>query len=91
MRPAAGVLPLRHSEFELFTRANVRFGSKADIALGPCHVRFSPRKRTSFSTVAMFALCHFRTYAVLRRAARLDLRAHARVAPMSADVCFPNL
>jgi hypothetical protein len=42
MRPAAGALPLRYSEFELFTRANVRFGSKADIALGPCHVRFSP-------------------------------------------------
>ena len=33
-----------------------RFGSKADIALGLRHVRFNPRKQTSFSTVAM-SLC----------------------------------
>jgi hypothetical protein len=34
-------------------------------------VRFTPEKQKSFSTVGMFALCHFRTYAILDRAARL--------------------
>jgi hypothetical protein len=33
MQPAGGLLPLRHSELEFFTRAHVRFGSKADIPL----------------------------------------------------------
>jgi hypothetical protein len=33
MRPAEGLSPIQHSEFEIFTGADVRFGSKADIAV----------------------------------------------------------
>jgi hypothetical protein len=40
--------------------ADVRFGSKADMGLPLIDVRFSPQKQTSFSTVAMSALCQFR-------------------------------
>jgi hypothetical protein len=41
MRSAGGLLPWQHSEFESFTRANIRFGSKADIGLAPVDVRFT--------------------------------------------------
>jgi hypothetical protein len=42
MRPAWGLLPLQHSEFEFFTRANVRFGSKADMNRSNRDIRFVP-------------------------------------------------
>jgi hypothetical protein len=42
MRPAGGLLPLQHSEFDFFTRTHVRFGSKADIAVRLRDVRFTP-------------------------------------------------
>jgi hypothetical protein len=38
-----GLLPLKHSEQEILERADVRFGSKADIGLPPGDVRFAPK------------------------------------------------
>jgi hypothetical protein len=43
MRPAEGLSPIQHSEFEIFTGADVRFGSKADILVVSHHVRFTPK------------------------------------------------
>ena len=40
---------------------NVALGSKADIELALADVRYSPKKRTSFGTVVMSALCQKRT------------------------------
>ena len=41
--------------------ADVRFGSLADIARHPSHVRYTPKKRTSGRWGAMSALCQKRS------------------------------
>jgi hypothetical protein len=44
IRPAGGLLPLQHSEHEIIGNpADVRFGSKADIAPRNLDVRFTPK------------------------------------------------
>ena len=48
--------------------ADVRFGSKADIAAFPVNVRFTPQKRTSELTRGMSALCQKRTLRVPKTA-----------------------
>jgi hypothetical protein len=53
MRPAEGLSPIQHSEFEIFTRADVRFGSIGDIA--NCYTRTVVPGRnvmTAFLTIA---------------------------------------
>jgi hypothetical protein len=43
MRPAWGLLPFQHSELEIFTRADFRFGSKADMGPKKLDVRFTSK------------------------------------------------
>jgi len=38
-----------------------RFGSLADISLGPTDVRLTPKNRTWFSAIVMSVLCHKQT------------------------------
>ena len=59
--------------------SHVRFGSKADIAVGLRHVRFTPKSEQLLSTVVMSSLCHERTSALLIRSLNLtfDLRFRA--------------
>jgi hypothetical protein len=52
--------------------ANVRFGSKADIARCQADVRFTPKKRTLIERVGMSALCHNRTHAAQQKALLFD-------------------
>jgi hypothetical protein len=81
----------RTNSHRLAHSVDVRFGSKADIAAHPCHVRL---KRTSLSTAAMSALCQKRTfgyhqkpsaeaalaYAIRRRAVTASTKAEAQTA-----------
>jgi hypothetical protein len=56
MRPRRGLLPLQHSEFEFHPRAcPLRVKSRHGALKFQCPLY--PRKRTSFGTVAMSALC----------------------------------
>src|SRR5215472_13171302 len=47
-------------EPRLTDRAHVSFGSLANIAVRPRHVRFTPRKRTFVKAIVMSALCQKR-------------------------------
>ena len=62
----------------ILREADVRFGSKADVAASICDVPFTPRKRTFARAIRTSALGHKRT---LARADRYDVNKHRHYKP----------
>jgi hypothetical protein len=66
------------SSWMLFPRQNVRFGSLADIEAPPTRCPLYPQKQTSFSALAMSALCQKRTHALQQKGLLFDHLVGAR-------------